>query len=117
MVRGTCHCGAVAFEVDEAPTEVTSCNCSVCRRYGVLWAYYREAQVRVTGETEAYSWSEKIIGFNRCRSCGCVTHWKALPDREHEDHMGVNARLLDPPVLAAARVRLLDGADTWRYLE
>ena len=28
------------------------------------------------------------------------------------DRMGVNARLMDPEVLAAARVRHLDGADT-----
>jgi hypothetical protein len=31
--------------------------------------------------------------------------------------MGVNARLMDPEALAHARVRRLDGADTWKYLE
>jgi hypothetical protein len=32
--------------------------------------------------------------------------------------MGINARLLDADVLAAARVRRLDGAsEDWRYLD
>jgi hypothetical protein len=31
--------------------------------------------------------------------------------------MGVNARLMDPSVLAAARVRRLDGAVTGKYLD
>lgn len=31
--------------------------------------------------------------------------------------MAVNARLIDPAVLARARVRRLDGADTWKYLD
>jgi hypothetical protein len=31
--------------------------------------------------------------------------------------MGVNARLMDPEVLAGVRVRHLDGADTNRYTD
>lgn len=31
--------------------------------------------------------------------------------------MGVNARLMDPEILASAKVRHLDGADTWKYVE
>jgi len=31
--------------------------------------------------------------------------------------MGVNARLFPPEILAAARVRRLDGAVTWKYLD
>jgi hypothetical protein len=31
--------------------------------------------------------------------------------------MGVNARLMEPAIVAAARVRRFDGADTWTFLE
>jgi hypothetical protein len=31
--------------------------------------------------------------------------------------MGVNARLMAPEVLATARVRKLDGATSWKYLD
>ncbi len=117
MIRASCHCGAVALEIEAAPVEVTDCNCSICRRYGVLWAYYPPAQVLVPADaaTDVYRWHHRSIGFHRCRSCGCVTHW--APVDPARNRMGVNARLLDPAVLAAARVRHLDGAVTERYVD
>jgi hypothetical protein len=115
MVRGTCHCGAVAFEADEAPTEVTDCNCSICRRYGPLWAYYPASCVRVTGATDTYTWSVGTTAFHRCLTCGCVTHWSATEPQR--DRVGLNARMFDPPVLAQARVRHLDGANTDEYFD
>jgi hypothetical protein len=115
MIEASCHCGTVKIAVEAAPTEVTSCNCSICRRLGTLWAYYAPPTVRITGATAGYRWGEKSIEFHRCAGCGCTTHWSPLnPDGKH---MGINARLMDPAVLAAARVRRLDGADTWKYLD
>lgn len=116
-VEASCHCGAVRLVVDEAPVEVTDCNCSICRRYGVLWAYYAPRQVRLAppdAATDTYEWDDRSIRFHRCRSCGCVTHWAPAAAR---DRMGVNARLFAPEVLARARVRRLDGAVTERYLD
>jgi hypothetical protein len=54
MITASCHCGQVTLEIEVAPVEVTDCTCSICRRYGVLWAYYSPKQVRVNGETETY---------------------------------------------------------------
>ena len=45
-LTGTCHCGAVRIRVRQAPRTVTSCNCSICRRYGALWAYYQASSVQ-----------------------------------------------------------------------
>ena len=118
MIRTSCHCGSVRLEVAVAPTEVTECNCSICHRYGVLWAYYLPSQVRVVpadAATDTYMWDDRSIAFHRCRTCGCVSHWVATDSGR--DRMGVNARLLDPKVLARARVRHLDGAHTERYLD
>ena len=118
-IKGSCLCGAVTYEVATAPDKVTSCNCSACRRMGGLWAYYRPDQVRVTGETVGFTRSVEgeppMLALHHCPTCGCVTHWTPLtPDG---DRMGVNARLMAPVVLAAARVRHLDGADTWTFLD
>jgi hypothetical protein len=117
MIESSCHCGAVKLEIQDAPENVTDCNCSLCRRYGVLWAYYSPVQVRIIAmehATDVYLWGEKSIEFHRCRNCGCVTHWAAAA--QSKDRMGVNARLMAPDILAAARMRRLDGADTWEYL-
>jgi len=116
MIQASCHCGAVALEIAQAPGEVTDCNCSICRRYGVLWAYYSPSEVEVrAGGTETYVWGPRTTAFHRCRACGCVTHWTATDPAR--DRMGVNARMLDPEVLARARVRRLDGAVTDEYLD
>ena len=118
MIEASCHCGAVQLEIATAPETVTDCNCSICRRYGVLWAYYAPSQVSIVegvAATDTYMWDDKSIAFHRCRHCGCVTHWAAV-DPAYE-RMGVNARLMALEVLARARVRRLDGAVTEKYLD
>src|SRR5688572_24205475 len=115
MMEATCHCSAVRIEVPRAPTELTSCNCSICRRVAGLWAYYRPAEVRVTGRTVTYRWGDRTLDLHRCETCGCTTHW--TPVDPAGDRMGVNARLMDPAVVDAARVRRLDGASTWKFLD
>lgn len=111
MIEGSCHCGKVRIALETAPDEITDCSCSICRRYGTLWAYYNPKNVHVTEAvpTLIYLWNERMIAFHRCAECGCVTHWTAAtaPDWPR---MGVNARLFAPAVLAAARVKQVDGA-------
>jgi hypothetical protein len=115
--RGSCHCGAVTVEVARAPTEVTSCNCSICSRLGTLWAYYAPADVTLAGTTATYAWGDRTIDFHHCATCGCTTHWSPRANRD-AGRMGVNARLLGNAVLDAVRVRRLDGAsDDWKYLD
>ncbi len=119
MIEASCHCGAVRLEIAAAPETVTDCNCSICRRLGVLWAYYAPRQVEIIADPDAggqYSWGKKSLAFHHCRSCGCTTHWAPLPRRD-QGRMGVNARLMDPGVLAAARIRRLDGAASEKYLD
>ncbi|MBV9860403.1 MAG: GFA family protein [Alphaproteobacteria bacterium] len=118
MISASCHCGAVCLEIEEPPSEVTDCNCSICRRYGVLWAYYSPRQVRLVpsdAPTDVYMWDDRSIRFHRCRACGCVSHWTAVD--AGRDRMGINARLMAPEVVARARTRHLDGAVTERYLD
>jgi hypothetical protein len=112
MIESSCHCGSVRLEILAAPGEVNECNCSICRRYGVLWAYYSPAHVRIfatKGATDRYLRGEKSIEFHRCQNCGCVTHWAAVD--QGADRMGVNARLMAPEILAAARLRRSDNAN------
>ncbi len=116
-IDASCHCGAVHLEISDPPEALTDCNCSICRRYGALWAYYSPRQVRMVptaGATDAYTWGERRIQFHRCKTCGCVTHWAASDPAS--DRMGVNARLMNPEILRPLRIRKLDGAVTGKYL-
>jgi hypothetical protein len=117
-IDASCHCGAVHLEIDTLPETVTDCNCSICRRYGVLWAYYSPKQVHIvaaSGATDIYMWDDRSIEFHRCKNCGCITHWASVD--QSSDRIGVNARLMDPDIVAAARVRKLDGAASEKYLD
>lgn len=118
MLTATCHCGALHITVPRRPRSLTNCNCSICRRLGALWAYYPLAQVTVQAPpdgTDDYAWGDRKLRFVRCRNCGCVTHWLPLRPTA-ESRMGVNARNFDPQQLGAPRIRLLDGASTWRFV-
>jgi hypothetical protein len=117
MIETSCHCGRVRIEIPEPPTSLTSCNCSLCRRYAGLWAYYPSDQVKLTageGETVAYIQGDRTLETHHCRTCGCVTHWRGLG--QHAERSAVNMRLGDPEVLDGTTVRHLDGAETWDLL-
>ena len=117
MIEGSCHCGGVQWQFDGQPDGATACNCTVCRRYGVLWAYYPTGQVHVIAPdgTDTYAWDDRSIAFHRCRTCGCVTHWSSLT--RQDDRMGVNARLMDAEIVREARIRHLDGAGSEQYID
>jgi len=112
MLTAACHCGAIRVDVPRPPSCVTNCNCSICRRYGVLWAYYPASEVQVhapPGMADGYIWGRKVLRFVRCGTCGCVTHWeRVVPVLGSK--MGVNARNFDPDTLNGVPVELLDGA-------
>jgi hypothetical protein len=112
MLTATCHCGAVRVIVPRKPRTVTDCNCSICRRYGVLWAYYKAATVRVEAAPKAvqrYAWGPRSQHFVRCATCGCVMCWQKIAPHS-DNRTGVNARNFEPEVLRSIRVVPLDGA-------
>lgn len=101
-MEGRCHCGAVRVTTPGPPRAVTECRCSICRRYGALWAYYPIDGVTIEGATETYVWGRRHLVFHRCGACGCVLAWTP---RGAYPECGVNARMLeDFDVFAAERI-------------
>jgi hypothetical protein len=96
------------------PASATACNCTACRRYGVLWAYGHEGEgIDVSGETRAYVRAD-FLGFHFCPSCGCVVYWRALqPDARGRRRIGINLRMAEPELIAQVPVEHLDGLDGW----
>jgi hypothetical protein len=111
MLEGSCHCGAVKWKFNFMPESATACNCTVCRRYGVLWAYDFEGEgVSASGPTTAYVWGDKSIGFHFCAGCGCVAYWRSvLPREDGRRRMAVNLRLTEPEPIAHLPIDHFEG--------
>jgi hypothetical protein len=119
MIRASCHCGAVVIEADRRPTVVTSCNCSICRRYAARWAYYTRKTVRIVQGAEqvkAYLWGDKMIEFYHCETCGSATHYEGV-DKNPDDRFAINSNCFAAADLVGVRERHFDGAATWKYLD
>lgn len=118
MIEGSCHCGAVRWSFEGVPESATACNCTICRRYGVLWAYdYEDERIRVSGPTRAYTWGNRNIGFHFCPDCGCVAYWRGLaPGEDGRRRVAVNLRLAEPGEVAGIVVDHLDGLESWNDL-
>ena len=118
MLEGSCLCGKVRWRFDGEPEGATACNCTACRRYGVLWIYGHEGlDVHVTGATAGYLRGEGgALAFHFCPGCGCVTHWRGQrPGADGRRRMAVNLQLVaDPEQVAAIPIDHFDGLDHLR---
>jgi len=117
VIEGSCHCGSVHWKFRGKPEAATACNCTVCRRYGVLWAYDFEGEgIEVVGPTTAYV-RGRSIGFHFCPACGCVAYWRSLqPNDEGRRRIAVNLRLAAPEEVADVPIDHFDGLQTWEDL-
>lgn len=113
-MQGSCHCGAVTWQLADMPESATACNCTVCRRYGTLWAYDHEGEgITVSGPSRAYV-RGKAIEFHFCPTCGCVAFWRAQRlDEDGRRRIAVNLRLTEPGPIAQVPVEHFDGLDSF----
>jgi hypothetical protein len=88
----------VHWRFDGTPKTATACNCSICRRYGALWAYDNEGEkISVSGTTQVYKWGRKWLEFHFCPNCACIVSWRAVvPGKDGRRPMGFNLRLAPP---------------------
>jgi hypothetical protein len=114
MLEGACHCGALRWRFDGMPESATACNCTVCRRYGALWAYDFEGErIAVTGPSRAYIRGE-AIEFHFCPTCGCVAFWRGRQaDSAGRTRIAVNLRLTAPGLVARLPIDRFDGLDSF----
>jgi hypothetical protein len=118
-ISGTCHCGAVTIEIAALPEWLTECNCSICSRYGALWAHGTPRTVRLAcapGALRPYLWGEQSIEFYHCATCGCVTHYESV-EKNEDSRVSVNARMLPREAVAGLRIRRFDGAKSWEFMD
>jgi hypothetical protein len=74
--RGSCHCGKLAYKVDEdLPAKAMECNCSICRRKGALHHFTTPDRFSFEGSSEdiaVYTFNKHNVRHQFCRTCGCA---------------------------------------------
>lgn len=94
---GSCHCGAIRFEV-EAPAEIVcyDCNCSICSKAGYLHLIVPASRFNLLSSREnitTYTWNTATAKHTFCRTCGIKPFY--IP-RSNPDGFDINVRCLDP---------------------
>jgi hypothetical protein len=117
MIEGSCHCGKVRWSFEGPLESATACNCTICRRYGALWAYdYEDERIKVSGPTQIYV-RGRTLGYHFCPGCGCVAYWRSLaPGEDGRRRIAVNLRLAEPEAVGALIIDHFDGLDTFEDL-
>ena len=108
--RGTCHCGAIEFEIETDFPELTTCDCSMCRRKNALMVKVHETRFRLlTGADylSEYQFHTLTARHFFCRRCGIYPFHRK---RVTPDYFGVNVFCLDDFDPSGIPVRRTAGA-------
>ncbi len=112
---GQCLCGAISWRYRGAIPDATICNCTACRRYGVLWAYGHAGE-EITVEdprsalTRYMRKASSPLTFDFCGVCGNVVSWRGRGrDESGRTRIAVNLRLADPDAVARIPLLRFDG--------
>jgi hypothetical protein len=102
----------VTLELAEKPDYLFDCDCSLCRKHGVLWGYFDPGHVSIHGTTKVYARVDRerpAVQIHFCGHCGCSTHWTPMAHTP-QDRMGANMHLFAPEELAGIPLHFPDGA-------
>jgi hypothetical protein len=110
---GSCHCGAVKYEVTMAPPQkAIACNCSLCSRAGWLLTFVPGSAFELQsgeGELTEYRFNKRHINHLFCRKCG-IHPFSRGTDRSGAPTVAVNLRTLAGLDATALPVQPFDGA-------
>lgn len=104
MHTGSCHCGAVRYEVEGTIETLLECNCSHCSRKGFLLFFVPRDALRVTAGEDTlstYTFNKHVIQHRFCPTCGVEPF--------------AIGQMPDGTPMAAINARCLEGVETGDY--
>jgi hypothetical protein len=110
--RGSCHCGAVRFEVEVDASSGGACNCSICTKIGGISTLVKPAAFRLLTDESSltfYEWGGKTAKRYFCKSCGVTCFGRGHLAEVGGDYVSVNLNALDDVDPANVKVGYWDG--------
>ena len=109
---GSCHCGAVEFQIESDLESPIRCNCSLCIRRGAVMHYVESDKFRLVRGEEAlvaYEFGARSGGKHYfCRTCGVFPFFHSR--WQGESSYGVNTGCLEGVNPYELSPELIDGA-------
>ena len=108
--QGRCHCGAVRFQIHTDFPELTTCDCSICRRKNALMVKVHESCFTLLAGQDSlteYRFHSHTARHFFCKVCGIYPFHRK---RVTPDHVGVNVFCLEGFDPAGLPVRATVGA-------
>ena len=110
--EGSCHCGAVKFEITANIDKVYECNCSICSRAGWRLTFVPEAAFQLEageGAVADYQFNKHHSHHLFCTTCGVRSFsWGSAEDGNKT--YAVNTRCLEGFEHGELPVETFDGA-------
>jgi hypothetical protein len=109
---GGCHCGRVRYETEADLSRVMECNCSICRKRGVLLAFVPADKFKLASGEEAltdYQFNRKAIHHLFCKTCG-VGSFSRGSGPNGVEMVALNVSCFDGVDLDTLNIQPFDGA-------
>lgn len=95
IFSGSCHCGAVRFEIVSDFPELTTCDCSICRRKNALMVKVHQSQFKLLEGADSltlYQFHTCTAQHYFCNVCGIYPFHRK---RVTPDFFGINVFCLE----------------------
>ncbi len=109
--QGSCHCGAVRYDVTTDLAMTIDCNCSSCHKRGHVLTFVPPTAFTLKAGQDAtseYRWNHKVIAYKFCNTCGVCSYAEGkMPDGS--PMVAVNVRCLEGVDLSKLTIQHVDG--------
>jgi hypothetical protein len=117
-LRGSCHCGAVRFEVEaDVGRGASRCNCSICTKLGAFGGMVKPEAFKLLGdeaELGQYRWGVVSTRYF-CKQCGTHCYGRGHLPELGGDFVGFSYNTVDELELSELPVVYWDGRhDNWQ---
>jgi hypothetical protein len=92
---GSCHCGAVQFEIESDFPELTTCDCSICSKKNAVMVKVHESRFKLLSGAESlseYQFHTRTARHYFCCVCGIYPFHRK---RVTPEFLGINVFCLE----------------------